>query len=453
MTRLHLTPSSFLLLIYATTVVSGNGPSSYGFTKILTDVESVTGHVDFCVLDNLTRFLSLQNSLRNTLVIIKPEQSSLISFEEYFEKISTNGLLWPYTIYGDSDKSKFSENNMLLMFISSPFDLRHPLLDRLRNLHMKIYIVYSDLGDTNVEVGAIQPIYYLLPKKEFNFVVLFVQKGGKATTCRIFTPSNFKCRRVETDLQSPSSNVNQHGKCVLNVLVTIKEPFILYDIEKGFYGGIEIFLLKTLSEKLNIDLKFIINDGSDIDDVDIIIGGIPHTSAIKSGFVSTTPYYSDDITWCINCAKDLPLWMNVFFYVSDIKLYFLAPLLFFYLAFQAYLISSFEDKPVDFFKICLITTVILTCISTHHSPTTVHARLHQSGFYFITMWLINVVGAYFLQSMMNRKQRYQTKSVYDLFENSFQLSGDLNVFEKISQEPRVNIALMLNLHKFWNIQK
>lgn len=113
-----------------------------------------------------------------------------------------------------------------------------------------------------------------------------------------------------------------HG-CPLIVTTNIWEPFVFGTRESAEYG-IEVMLIKTISEKLDMKAVFKVVDDAkafayiteDEDTgfyadlirrkVDVMIGGLYDNEVSRKLLSSTIPYFGDEMTWCVKKSQLAP---------------------------------------------------------------------------------------------------------------------------------------------------
>lgn len=228
--------------------------------------------LDLCFINSLEHKLNLEGAVRIPQIILKPNATYDQQFHGFIRKISEGNTILPHLIYNDVEQIIITKSCNIIVFISSADEITPTFLNKLRNSHIRIFIIYSNENIINFSkfLHEIRKIFELLPKHEFSLVTLLAQRKR---TWKIFTHSNLSCKEKQkyrlielcrvngTHVDIQSVDVGQ--KCPFHTLVTNKKPFVLYNDETGFYGGIEIALMNTLTEKLKLNFEFILNNNSE----------------------------------------------------------------------------------------------------------------------------------------------------------------------------------------------
>lgn len=181
--------------------------------------------------------------------------------------------------------------------------------------------------------------------------------------------------------------------------------------------------------------------------IELAIGGLTNDISLKTEFVFTLPYYSDDITWCISRAKHIPLYLNAFRYVKDSELYVMGIFAVFAAIIIGFLLTTFEEKPIDYFEMSLIGISVVSNSATYFQPKRPCNRFLYMLTCYIGLLLVNIFGAYYVVALTYPIFEDQLDSVNSLIENKFQLMGDAYVLEKISLQDVVILLLPFSLFK------
>lgn len=231
--------------------------------------------LDLCLIDQLNYLFQHHNTLKHPLIIMTPDDERLmIHFTSFIQQISRNQL-WPHIIYDFLDMDTIGSNSRIVLFISSPDQIKKEFLEKLKYSHVKIHIIFFDKDATNSLSfkPKIERIFGLLAAPEFSYAIVFAQRESKYATWRMFAPLHQNCQQTSNHrligfcqfngsdidmLNSPYFEKKQ--TCALNILVTEYEPFTYFDRKKGFHKGIEISLVNTIAQKLNVKVNYIFHD-------------------------------------------------------------------------------------------------------------------------------------------------------------------------------------------------
>ncbi|XP_059611138.1 uncharacterized protein LOC132258050 [Phlebotomus argentipes] len=121
-----------------------------------------------------------------------------------------------------------------------------------------------------------------------------------------------------------------YNGCPLRVSSGNWLPYTVYDEEEGFTKGTEVFMVQTMTHRMNMKPIYTLMNitkmnyfgskdnavlfYSDILDgtSEIMIGGLTENSISRKMLSTSIPYFQDDITFCVGKAALAPHWMNVF---------------------------------------------------------------------------------------------------------------------------------------------
>lgn len=150
---------------------------TYFFKKVVniqysyTSLEETMGteySLDLCFIKCLEQQLDVQNSARIPQIILTPNATHNQQFDEFVWKISQSNTVLPHLIYNDVEKITIEKSHNVMLFISSSDEITPTFLDKLRNSHARIYIIYSN---ENIKFWLeIREIFDLLPRHEFSLV-------------------------------------------------------------------------------------------------------------------------------------------------------------------------------------------------------------------------------------------------------------------------------------------
>lgn len=170
----------------------------------------------------------------------------------------------------------------------------------------------------------------------------------------------------------------------------------------------------------------------------LIVGGLIRTDSIsESEHVSTIPYYYDDLTWCVNQAKQFPVWQNIFYMIQDTEVYVCGAFGITGMVFLAYLWTAFEDKPIDIFRVVLLGTAVFVVFTPSFNPKKGWVRFFYILSVYICIWFQNILAAYFVVALTRPIHDEQVRSVNELIANGFRLMGDSHLLSRIKHQDKV----------------
>lgn len=230
--------------------------------------------VDSCFMKCLEQALYIEKTIRSPHIILKPTSTENQLFRGFVRIISQNDTILPHLIYDDVKRIRIEENSNVILFLKSSNEITTAFLEKLRYSHLRINIIYSN--ENFINSSEIRKIFDILPRKEFSSVTLLIHSERTDKTWRIFSHNTCNryekyrliglCREHRTGVNIQTlDSIAWTEKCILPTLVTNKKPFVFYYKKKEFYGGIEVNLMNTLAEKLNMTLNLILKNNTMID--------------------------------------------------------------------------------------------------------------------------------------------------------------------------------------------
>ncbi|CRK87905.1 CLUMA_CG001692, isoform A [Clunio marinus] len=239
-------------------------------------------------------------------------------------------------------------------------------------------------------------------------------------------------------------------QCPLIVTTPIWEPFVIGSPEAPT-DGIEVMLVKTFAEKLEMTLEFnVIDDATAFSlvtedeetgfyaslinrEVDVMIGGLYDNEVSRKLLSTTIPYDSDEITWCVQRSGLAPNWTNSFA-IFDIMLWIYAIICMFVCAVFLYISVKIEkDRKENFMWAVIITLCYSIGIYGHYEPKRGFIRYYVG---FLLLYGLHFSAAYhsFLLSVLTTP-RYspQTSTIDEAIDAEYHFTGGENlkaVFER-----------------------
>lgn len=157
-------------------------------------------------------------------------------------------------------------------------------------------------------------------------------------------------------------------------------------------------------------------------------------------FVATYPYYSDELTWCVQKRQPLPMWKNIFKLCEDPTIY----LLFFIMgtgcAIVIFFMQQFEDvRPKwDYIRIS-ITIIRCYCgFGIEYKP-----KLHSTRIFIVSCLLSSFLfdikfillwTKYMTTPLFER----QIQSRQEIIDNRFETVGDGFALQQLIKQNEVN---------------
>lgn len=175
----------------------------------------------------------------------------------------------------------------------------------------------------------------------------------------------------------------------------------------------------------------------------MLLGGISEYSHTFENFDSSIAYHSDDITWCVQRAKFLPLAIS-FFRIATPSVWLLVVGLAYVNGFIIYFFVQFDTKPKHHkfdlhYALVLISLPSWIGVSQTFNPKYWPLRLY----YFTTVLFGMLVFASFSFELITRGQirlRFrQTNSIDNIVDMKFRLAGSSDVVKHLQQQSPVSL--------------
>lgn len=254
--------------------------------------------------------------------------------------------------------------------------------------------------------------------------------------------NKFQLRKLIAEL--PSRLPNKFHQCPLIVTTPIWEPFVIGTREAAT-DGIEVLLVKTIAEKLDMKAVFRVLDDatafsvvtedeetgfySDLikRKVDIMIGGQYDNEVSRKLLTTTIPYDSDEMTWCVPTSGLAPNWMNVFA-IFDIMLWFYAIVCMALCTVILYVCIVIEnDRKENILWALMITLCYSIGIPGHYNPRRQFIRFYAG---FVLLYGMHFAAAYhsFLLSVLTTPRfEHQVATLHEAIADDYQFTGGENL--------------------------
>lgn len=168
-----------------------------------------------------------------------------------------------------------------------------------------------------------------------------------------------------------------------------------------------------------------------------MIGGLAKGSEDLYNFTSTVAYYHDDLTWCVNKAKAIPIYFNIFYYVKDYELIIFGIFILLAATLTGFGLMAFEEKTYDLYTCLLFAVGILTCSSINFYPKGYTVRLGYALCYLAALSLVTTFNAFLLIALTHPVLMEQVKSFSDIKRENYQIIGNHDVFKELSRQEKV----------------
>lgn len=171
------------------------------------------------------------------------------------------------------------------------------------------------------------------------------------------------------------------------------------------------------------------------------MGGLPTHLFGLDNLTSSTSYYQDDLTWCIQRAKFLPLYFN-YFYITDTIVWLIIVILLLTLATVFYLWTQFDLKYKyrnhhDWFSLCFAVLGAYLGISPRFKPMHTVPRVLYALLLLLSVLVVSLVGFYLLNFMKVPIPYQQMKSLDEIIDADYRFMGSLDVLNAIKHNQKV----------------
>lgn len=179
---------------------------------------------------------------------------------------------------------------------------------------------------------------------------------------------------------------------------------------------------------------------------DILIGGhFPNVASLEK-FTLSTPYFQDDLTWCIQKSKYFSMIINLFLGASLVCWFLMifgvggltACVIYLMLPFDfEYKHRNHRDWTYITFQVVLAA---LIGINQRFNPKYIPLRVFYGFVIIIMVFAWNTFFLLGFQYFTIPAQRWQVSTVKEISENNFELTGSAEVLALISFDERVSLS-------------
>lgn len=149
--------------------------------------------------------------------------------------------------------------------------------------------------------------------------------------------------------------------------------------------------------------------------------------------VASHSYYHDSLTWCVQKAKDISSWINLFYVCTDPIVYIVATVEIFLIVGTAYILQQLEDARWDWNRISLYTIGVALGFAVDFMPKSIPFRI----FFIIQLFAAMFFGIKMSSTMITQAttpiRNPQINSVQEMIDRDFSFTLDRFTFTKLSQ--------------------
>lgn len=209
--------------------------------------------------------------------------------------------------------------------------------------------------------------------------------------------------------------------------------------------GIEVLLIRTISEKLDMKPVFkVIDDAkafeyiTDDEDtgfyadiikrkVDIMIGGLYDNEVSRRLLSTTIPYDGDEMTWCVIKSGLAPNWMNVFI-IFNLELWIIAiTTIFISGAVLNYFVFSQNERRENI----VWSTIVVLCYSIGiygpYDPRKMAIRLYVGALCFYGMHFQAAYQSFLLSVLTRPRYDVQVSNIHMAIKDDYRFTGGENL--------------------------
>lgn len=168
-----------------------------------------------------------------------------------------------------------------------------------------------------------------------------------------------------------------------------------------------------------------------------MIGGRKYDEVDITNFTSTVSYYYDDTTWCVNQAKTIPTFLNLYFYVKDFEVILAGIFCLIGAVLCGYGLTGFQKKPYDMYSLLIVAIAIVICSSHCFQPEGFILCFGLACCSIVSLFLVSTFNAFLLVIFTHPILREQVATISALIDNNFELAGNPHILQKIMQQEMV----------------
>lgn len=214
------------------------------------------------------------------------------------------------------------------------------------------------------------------------------------------------------------------------------------------FSPMSIFLIPLHSRKLyqgeiqthHVQILKIKITSSIHSDTDVIIGGLDDHIFASEYFVATFPYYNDELTWCVQKSKPIPLWKNIFKLINDRSYWTILTLACILVISLIYFMQTFDQvKPKwDVIRIIFCGLRIYCGFVCEYKPKINSTRILFTSL-LLAFILFDVTFVTFWSEYMKTTHfEDQINTVKGIIDNEFEIVGDVFALHHLKHQNEVN---------------
>lgn len=159
----------------------------------------------------------------------------------------------------------------------------------------------------------------------------------------------------------------------------------------------------------------------------------------KSYFQASNDYYRKVLTWCLQKARPIQIWKNIFHLCNNPIIYLIMTLEYLIIIFFAYYFQQFErGRKWEWNKIVFEGFRCLLSFPCRYNPKNLMARAGYVLVLYYAFIFSNILNLHLIYIFQNSIFDYQIQTIREIINDDFTLIGDKNVYGNILKQNVVN---------------
>lgn len=170
---------------------------------------------------------------------------------------------------------------------------------------------------------------------------------------------------------------------------------------------------------------------------DILIGALNMHQ--QQQFVMARPYYHDVLTWCVQKAKPIPTWKNLFRMCTDPIIWAIYTVMAISVIFMGYFLQQFEDfqPKYDWLRLTFMAVCCMSGFVCDYKPKIISNRIFFMFCVFGAMIYVITMMSLILKCLCNPIFEDQIETIEEIIDNSYDLVGDGSALQHLMRRREV----------------
>lgn len=236
---------------------------------------------------------------------------------------------------------------------------------------------------------------------------------------------------------------NNLQSCPLKVYARVFEPYTFHNSSSGkFYDGIDFQLIQTLSDQLNFSAEFILQNKTLFEilqelmenDVELVVGGIDEDPNLAQYISATSPYFQDELTWCVRKVRFDYDWMS-FVYSFQISTWILIGVVLFTVMTVLFVHEkSFLSGNASLLKIYFMIFGVLFNQNMGSISPVPSVRILIISYFLFALIISNTYQGFLFGKLTLPRSPHQISTVYELRDNRMKISGGVGIINHLNKD-------------------